>query len=156
MCQSAVPGRNCVGVGVGALVFDNEGRVFLARRGTAASNEIGTWEFPGGAVMFGERLAEAVHREFKEEYGMEIGITELLGLFDHILPDEQQHWVSATYLAKHLGGIPAIREPEKCSEICWFNMRELPTPLSKITQDNADMYREQHGDLPPDLWRESK
>ena len=50
------PGRDYVGIGVGAMVFDSEGRVFLAQRGPRAGNERGTWEFPGGKVSFGETL----------------------------------------------------------------------------------------------------
>jgi 8-oxo-dGTP diphosphatase len=132
-----VPGRDYIGIGVGAMVFDSAGRVFLARRGPAARNEFGTWEFPGGMVDFGERLEDAVRREFREEYGMEIEPTGLLGVFDHLLPDESEHWVSATYLARHLSGVPERREPTKCSEIGWFDLSDLPAPLSLITQSNV-------------------
>ncbi|ROO88778.1 mutator protein MutT [Actinocorallia herbida] len=134
-------GVDYVGFGVGGMVFDAGGRVFLARRGAKARNEAGTWEFPGGGVEFGERMADAVQREFAEEYGMEIEPTDLLGVFDHILADEGQHWVSATFLAEHTGGEPAIREPEKCSEIGWFGLDALPSPLSRITVENVAAYR---------------
>jgi GrpB-like predicted nucleotidyltransferase (UPF0157 family)/ADP-ribose pyrophosphatase YjhB (NUDIX family) len=135
------PGRDYVGVGVGAMVFDEQGRVFLARRGSRASNERGTWEFPGGKVAFGEKLGEAVTREFVEEYGMAIEITELLGVNDHILVDEGEHWVSPTFLARHLHGEPQIMEPEKCSACGWFSLDDLPQPLSLVTQDDLAMYR---------------
>ncbi|HEX7734872.1 MAG TPA: GrpB family protein [Ktedonobacteraceae bacterium] len=136
------PGRDYVGVGVGAMVFNREGRVFLARRGPKASNERGTWEFPGGKVSFGEKLTEAVTREFAEEYAMVIETTELLGVNNHILPDEHEHWVSPTYLARHVSGEPRILEPEKCSAIGWFHLDELPEPLSLVSQDDVRMYRE--------------
>lgn len=135
------PGRDYVGIGVGAIVFDEAGRFFLAQRGPKAGNERGTWEFPGGKVSFGEKLAEAVTREFAEEYGMAIEVTELLGVSDHILPAEQEHWVSPTFLAHHLAGTPCILEPEKCSAIGWFQLDELPEPLSLVTQDDVRMYR---------------
>lgn len=136
------PGRDYIGIGVGAMVFDSEGRVFLAQRGPRAGNERGTWEFPGGKVSFGETLAEAVTREFVEEYGMAIEITELLGVNDHILRDEHEHWVSPTYLARHVTGEPRILEPEKCTAIGWFALSELPEPLSQVTRDDLKMYRE--------------
>ena len=72
------PGHDFIGVGVGAMVFDDEGRVFLAKRGAKARNEAGLWEFPGGMVDFGERLADAVVREFDEEYGMAVEVTGLI------------------------------------------------------------------------------
>jgi mutator protein MutT len=140
-----VPGRDYVGVGVGALVFDTAGKVFLAQRGPRAWNERGTWEFPGGKVTLGETLAATLIREFQEEYGMTVEIVELLGVNDHILTDEQQHWVSPTYIARHVAGEPTIREPEKCSAIGWFDLASLPEPLSQVTQDDVGMYREKHG-----------
>ena len=43
-----IAGHDYIGIGMGALVFDSEGRIFLAKRGEAARNERGYWEFPGG------------------------------------------------------------------------------------------------------------
>ncbi|MBN1887928.1 MAG: NUDIX domain-containing protein [Thermoflexales bacterium] len=86
-------GIDYIGVGVGALIVDGQGRLSpgVARRGPQAKNERGLWEFPGGAVEFGERLADALRREMREEYGIEIEVGELLDVADHILPDEGQH-----------------------------------------------------------------
>src|SRR5438093_13757333 len=81
-------GVDYIGVGVGAIIVDERGRLFLARRGPSAKNERGLWEFPGGSVEFGERLADALRREIREEYGVEIEVGELLDVVDHILPDE--------------------------------------------------------------------
>ena len=49
-------GVDYIGVGVGAIIVDEQGRLFLARRGPKANNERGLWEFPGGSVELGERL----------------------------------------------------------------------------------------------------
>lgn len=135
------PGRDYIGVGVGAMVFNDRGEVFLAQRGPKAGNERGCWEFPGGRVEFGEKLADAICREFQEEYGMEIVITELLTVDDHILPDEGQHWVSPTFIGKHVAGEPQIQEPEKCTGIGWFRLDALPFPLSVITANDVETYQ---------------
>ncbi len=134
-------GFDVIGVGVGAMVFNTHGEVFLSQRGPHAKNERGTWEFPGGSVDYGEKLADAIRREFMEEYGMEIEIIELLSVDDHILPDEGQHWVSPTYIARHVSGEARILEPEKCAAIGWFALDALPAPLSVITQANVAAYR---------------
>ena len=81
-------GIDYIGVGIGAIIVDNGGRLFLARRGPQAKNERGLWEFPGGSVEFGEKLADALKREMREEYGVEIAVGELLDVVDHILPAE--------------------------------------------------------------------
>ncbi|MBC8076650.1 MAG: NUDIX domain-containing protein [Chloroflexales bacterium] len=139
-------GSDYIGVGVGALVFDDQGRVFLAQRGQKAKNERGCWEFPGGGVDFGERLADAIRREFMEEYGMEIAVGRLLHVVDHLIPHERQHWVSPTFIGKHLGGEPRIAEPEKCAAIGWFQLNALPAPLSLATQEDLRVWRECYGD----------
>ena len=141
MIQPKRRGIDYIGVGVGAIMVDSQGRLFLARRGPKAKNERGLWEFPGGSVEFGETLAQALQREMKEEYGIEIEVGELLDVVDHILPEEGQHWISPTFLCKIVSGQPTIREPEKCSEIGWFGLRNMPSEMTKITQINWEHYK---------------
>jgi len=134
-------GIDYIGVGVGAIIVDGAGRLFLARRGPQAKNERGLWEFPGGSVEFGERLADALKREMREEYGIEIKVGELLDVVDHILPDEGQHWVSPTFICTIVSGEPTIREAAKCIEIGWFAPDQMPDDLTQITQANLAHYR---------------
>src|SRR5512144_2572744 len=94
-------GIDFIGVGAGAVILNDDGKVFLARRGREARNERHRWEFPGGSVEFGERLEDALIREIHEEYGFTIEIVRLLDVVNHILPDEHQHWVSPTYLCRY-------------------------------------------------------
>ncbi|WP_423223030.1 NUDIX domain-containing protein [Candidatus Amarolinea aalborgensis] len=135
-------GVDYIGVGVGAVIVHDDGRVFLALRGPTAKNERGLWEFPGGSVEFGERLAEALRREIFEEYGVEIEVGDLLDVVDHLLPDEGQHWVSPTYVCRVLRGEPLIREPGKCAGIGWFAVDAVPTQLTLVTQANLAHYRQ--------------
>lgn len=142
-------GIDYIGVSVGALVFNAEGAVLLSQRGQKAKNEQGTWEFPGGSVDYGERLEDAVQREFREECGIEIELIEMLAVDSHILPNEGQHWVATTYLARHTSGVPVIKEPEKCSGLGWFRLDQLPSPLSVISQYNVRDYLAKYGTNPP-------
>jgi mutator protein MutT len=134
-------GIDYIGVGVGALIVDGAGRIFLAQRGPQAKNERGLWECPGGSVEFGETLVDALKREIAEEFGVEIAVGELVDLVDHILPEEGQHWVSPTYLCHIVAGEPQILEPQKCSAIGWFALDVLPPALSQITRENLANYR---------------
>lgn len=99
------PGIDYIGVSVGALVVNELGEVFLAQRSRHASNERDCWETPGGKVDLGETLEEAVRRELREEYGIEI-IAQFPAA-DHLLSEEGQHWVATTFLARlALGSAP--------------------------------------------------
>jgi 8-oxo-dGTP diphosphatase len=135
-------GIDYIGVGVGAIIVNERGELFLARRGPAAKNERGLWEFPGGGVEFGETLRDALRREIMEEYGIKIETGELLDVDDHILPDEHQHWVSPTFICRIVSGDPVIREPGKCTEIGWFAPDAVPDELTVISQRNLAHYRE--------------
>jgi len=119
-------GIDYIGVGVGAIIFNKEGAVFLAKRGAEARNERHKWEFPGGSVEFGETLENALVREIREEYGFVIDVLQLLDVVNHILPEEKQHWVSPSYLCRYKNGKPRIQEPHKCEEIGWFTLGSIP------------------------------
>ena len=135
-------GIDHIGVGVGAILVDDAGRLFLSRRGPLAKNERGLWEFPGGSVEFNETLADALQREMREEYGVEIAVGELLDVVDHILRAEGQHWVSPTFVCRITAGEPAILEPGKCAAIGWFTPDDVPQDLTVITRANLRHYRE--------------
>ena len=135
-------GIDYIGVGVGAIIVNKEGQIFLARRGPKAKNERGLWEFPGGSVEFGETLSQALQREIQEEYGVEISVGELVDVVDHILPQEHQHWISPTYICEIKSGQPTIREPEKCTDIEWFDVNRIPGELTQVTRTNLEHYRQ--------------
>lgn len=128
-------GVDYIGVGVGAAIINNKGKLLIILRGKGSKNEIEKWEIPGGSVKFGETLEQALKREIKEELGIEIELIELLGICDHIIPKENQHWVSPTFICKIKKGIPKILEPNKCEEIKWLTIKEAKKiPLSIITK----------------------
>jgi mutator protein MutT len=135
-------GVDFIGVGVGAVIVDHEGKVFLAKRGREARNETGKWEFPGGSVEFGETLEQAIVREVIEEYGFTIQAQELLDVVDHLIPAENQHWVSPTFICKVKSGTPSIREPHKCDEIGWFALDQIPVDqLTIASRKSLDSFR---------------
>ena len=128
-------GVDYIGVGVGAAIFNSDGKLFIAQRGKKAKNERSKWQIPGGGVDFGETLEDALKREIREEHGIEIEILELLGICDHIIPDEHQHWVAPTYICKLVKGEPKILESDKCEAFGWFSLVEAEKlDLSIITK----------------------
>ncbi len=139
-------GIDFIGIGSGAMIFNNIGQVFLAQRGKKARNEKGCWDFPGGSVEFNEKCEDAVIREIKEEYGFNIKILELLEVVNHIIPNEKQHWVSPTFIAKYKSGQPKILEPEKCYQIKWINLKEInPRTLTIASQSDLKIYIKKFG-----------
>ena len=128
------PGKDYIGTGVGAFILNPHGHVLLMKRGPKAKNEVGSWIIPGGTVEFGETLRQAIAREVKEELGIDIEIDGQLPAYNHILPEEKQHWVTNVFPAHIAHGIPEIKEPGKCDEIGWFALDALPTPLATASK----------------------
>lgn len=129
-----IKGVDYVGVGIGAVVVGNDGKILLAKRGIKARNEHGKWEFPGGGIEFGDTMANTIKRELKEELDIEIELLQHLPPIDHILPHENQHWVTSMFIAKITNGTPKIMEPEKCDAIGWFSLQELEQMIDQLSQ----------------------
>ena len=128
---------NTIGVGVGALIFNDQGKILLAQRGPKARNEQGKWEIPGGKVEYGEKLEEAIVREVLEETGVVVRVKKLLKISDHILSAEKQHWVSPTYICEIVSGTPSIQEPEKSTQLGWFTLAEAKKlDLAEVTKQD--------------------
>jgi mutator protein MutT len=132
------PGIDYIGVGVGVVLFNENNKIFLMRRGPKSKNECGAWALPGGKVEFNETLINAAIRETKEEFDIAITITKHLTTYDHIIPNEKQHWITNIFCATIVSGTPIIQEPEKCDQIGWFTLTELPSPIAKMTQQAID------------------
>lgn len=61
-----------------AAIAHREGKIFLARKSQGKVNA-GKWEFPGGKIHEGESDRDALKREIKEEFGIEITVTQFAG-----------------------------------------------------------------------------
>ena len=134
------PGTDFIGIGAGALIFNDAGEVLLMKRGKNAKNEVGHYTIPGGSIEFGEKLSDGVKREVREEIGCEIDIDGQLPAIDHIIPGEKQHWVTTIFTCRIKSGIPKILEKEKCDEMGWYSLSNLPSPLSSSVKNTLENF----------------
>src|SRR5271169_4138219 len=92
-------------VGVGAIIIE-DGRVVLVKRGHAPL--LGEWSIPGGVLEVGETVRQAAIREAREETGLTVEPSDLLGVFDRVLLDEQgrvrYHYVLIDFLCRRVAG----------------------------------------------------
>lgn len=82
-------------VAAGALIFDNENKVFLMQ----SSGKFGAeWIVPGGKVAFGESVETALIREIKEETNLDLTNIEFIGYRDYVKTDK--HFIFLEFCAK--------------------------------------------------------
>jgi ADP-ribose pyrophosphatase YjhB (NUDIX family) len=105
------PTANSLVPGAAAIVTDQHGRVLLQRR-----TDSGNWALPGGAMDIGETLQQCAVREVKEETGLDIEITGLLGIYTdpaHVIAyadGEVRQEFTVTYLARLTGGTLTVSD----------------------------------------------
>jgi 8-oxo-dGTP diphosphatase len=111
-------------VGVGAIIVDR-GRVAMIKRGKAPL--LGEWSIPGGMLELGETLRKGAEREALEETGLVVRATELLGVFDRVVPDEDKrtlyHYVLIDFLCERISG--DLRAAGDAAEARWFTREEV-------------------------------
>lgn len=85
---------------VGAVVFDDEGRLLLIQRANAPGR--GLWSIPGGRVEAGETDEAALVREMREETGLEVAIGREVGILVREL-ESGDRYVIRDFLATVVG-----------------------------------------------------
>ncbi|MFH0962347.1 MAG: NUDIX domain-containing protein [archaeon] len=122
-----------VGVGVGVLVLNKDGKALLGRRNpdpkkaTSLLKGAGTWTLPGGKLDFGETFEQGAAREVLEETGIRVGKLKVICV--NCDRAEGIHFVTIGLLCEGFSGEPIVAEPEEIIEWRWFSLADLPAPL---------------------------
>ena len=102
----------------------------------------GFWELAAcGHVEEGETSKQAAIRETKEELCLDVKEDDLefVGL-NHNNIDGKGTYYCMYFKIKNFIGIPTIGEPEKCEEIKWFPINNLPQDLIPIRKTAIENY----------------
>ncbi|MBI2620036.1 MAG: NUDIX domain-containing protein [Ignavibacteriales bacterium] len=115
-------------------IIRNNGKFLLCQRKKGSRYGL-KWEFPGGAVEFGDTLENTIIREMMEEFDIEIEIIDTLGV------------------CKIINGEPRILEPHKSSKIGWFTLSELAgMKTSAVTAERIGAIKKKYPDDLPDFY----
>jgi len=137
-------------IGVGGIIF-REDQVLLIKRGMEPS--LGQWSIPGGVVLIGETLEEAVRREIFEETHLEVQVLTLVKVLERVFRDSDgrvaYHYVLVDFLCHCLSG--ELRSDSDAQDARFVNLQDLPSyriaPITVEVISRADRLRRN-----PELW----
>lgn len=118
------PAANRIVVATSVFVEDADGRILLIRR-----TDNGLWALPGGGMEVGETVTSCAVREAREETGLDIDVTDLVGVFTnpaHVVayPDgEVRQQFSICVRGRLIGG--TVAASDESSEITWAERDQL-------------------------------
>jgi 8-oxo-dGTP pyrophosphatase MutT (NUDIX family) len=120
----SAPKPNSLVPAAGVLAVDDRGRVLLQRR-----RDTGQWAIPMGKQELGETVAQCAVRETREETGVLVEVTGLLGIYSdpgHIVAytdGETRQEYEVILLGRPVSGEPAAND--EASAAGWFTAAEL-------------------------------
>jgi len=87
------------------------------------------WDLPGGKIEYGEEPMVALHREVKEETGLEIEIGQSVGVWWFYSPHHHHQVICSTFLCQIKGAleIDLLHNPadEHFSDYRWLSVEEV-------------------------------
>ena len=115
-------------VGAAVVVFDDEGRVLMIRRGPGMTQE-GKWAIPAGFVHYGEEIREAAARELEEETGLIADVGDVVWVASNF-HDPAKLTVGIWFAGTVTGG--TLQAGDDADEAGFFDLDDLP-PLAFST-----------------------
>ena len=94
-------------VSVATLVTNDDGMILLVNSPWRG------WEYPGGLIEPGETFQEALHREVREEAGVEIEVLGFVGVCKNIERDV----VNIDFVARYVSG--ELTPSDESTEVIW-------------------------------------
>ena len=109
-------------LGVAVAILDDN-RILLIKR-----EDFEVWALPGGGVDAGESLAQAAIREAREETGLQVSLTRLVGVYS------RPHWDHGgdhvvLFAAAPIGGVLLEDADGEVLDARYFARHELPEAL---------------------------
>lgn len=134
------PAPNSIVPSTNVVVVNHAGQILLIRR---TDND--NWALPGGAMDLGESLPTAAIRETREETGIHVEITGLVGIYTdprHVIlytsNGEVRQEFSVVFTARPIGGQPTPSSESR--EVHWITT----DALASLAMDRSMRMRIEH------------
>jgi 8-oxo-dGTP diphosphatase len=120
------------------LLLIKDDKILLCRRHNTGWED-GKYGFMAGHLDGDESFTKALCREAKEELGIVIKPEDLR--FVHVQHHiSNKEYVYMYFAASKWRGEPSVQEPDKCDDVRWFPLDDLPKELVADTRYIVDCY----------------
>ncbi|MDF1535762.1 MAG: NUDIX hydrolase [bacterium] len=120
------------------IIIEVEGGIVLIER----KNPPHGWAIPGGFVDLGETVEAAAVREAKEETGLDVILTRLLGVYSDPSRDPRLHTISTVFVGT-AGGQPAAADDAAGAGV--FTADTLPAKIAFDHKEILEHYFKKRG-----------
>lgn len=121
------------------LLFVKDGKILLLRRANTGYED-GNYGLVAGHLDAHESLTHAAIREGKEESGVDINPVDLeVKTTMHRRQSDER--VDFFFEVKKWNGEPINTEPDKCDDLSWFNLDNLPQNTIPYIRQAIECYK---------------
>lgn len=117
------------------MIITNNDKILLQKR-KGSKLWPGYYALPAGHIDDGENQFNALVREAQEELGIEIDLNKIVNSyvvlrrnFFEIDGKQLEPYIDYYFEIDDYKGIPKIMEEEKCDELIWSSIDDLPEPF---------------------------
>ncbi len=140
------------GVGIGVIIFNEDGKVLLILRNDdakLADSDMrleGTWTLPAGKVKLGETIFEAAKRKALSEVNLKVDDLSIVSIADDV--NEHAAFVTFGVLAEKCSGTVDLGTTQEHVAYKYYGLDELPEnlcePSKRIIRNylSKKLYRE--------------
>lgn len=124
------------------FLINGEKQILLLRRYRTGWQD-GNYSVPAGHIEEGEPATRTMIREAKEETGIKIRPEDLTlcGFMHRRKKEEREERVDFFFITNKWQGKIEIGEPNKCDDLRWFPLDQLPDNIVLYVKEAIDNYK---------------
>ena len=125
------------------IIEFEDGSIVLIKRGNSPYK--GQWAIPGGILEGSETIQETAVREAKEETGLDVELTRIIGVYSKPDRDPRGRFVTVVFAAIPIGGkMQASSDAKELTKTSDFLTYDLAFDHNQIVIDYINSKKEWH------------
>lgn len=124
------------------LILIKDGKTLLSRRFNTGWMD-GKYSLIAGHLDGNENVSNTMIREAFEEAGIKVEKKDLRPVkVLHRLSPEKREYMDFFFVAEKWEGEPVIKEQNKCDDMSWFSLNDLPENTLPYVKDVIENYKD--------------